>query len=160
MSKKESTCCVTGQRQLPGSKIEYILRRLNEEIERLIREGVTTFLSGGALGFDQMAAALIAAKKEMGYNICLTLVLPNRDQDKLWPEKAKRLYKYLLESADEVRYISNTYTDNCMKERNYYMVEHSAYCICALLCGRSGAGQTIRYAKQKNLHVINVANPN
>ena len=160
MNEKERTCCFTGHRQLPVHKTEYILRCLNEEIERLIGEGVTTFLSGGALGFDQMAATLIAMKKEMGYNIRLMLILPNRDQDKLWPDKAKQLYGYLLESADEVCYISDTYSNSCMKERNYYMVEHSAYCICALLRDRSGTGQTVRYAKQKNLHVVNVASSN
>lgn len=159
MNKKESTCCFTGHRQLPMDKIEHILRRLNDEIDRLIGEGVTTYLSGGALGFDQMAAALIAAKKEMGYNIRLMLVLPNRDQDKLWPEKDKPLYGYLLQSADEVYYISDIYTNSCARERNYYMVEHSAYCICALLRDRSGTIQTVRYAEQKNLHIINVANP-
>lgn len=157
---KEQSCCFVGHRQLPADKIEHILRRLNDEIERLIQEGVTTFLSGGALGFDQMAAALIATKKEMGCHIRLVLVLPNRDQEKLWPEKTRYLYGYLLESADEVRYISDTHTDSCMKECNDYLVEHAAYCICALLRDRGGTGQTVRYAKQKSLRVINVANPN
>lgn len=154
---QKNTCCFTGHRKLPANKIEYIIRRLNEEIERLIKEGVTIFLSGGATGFDQLAASLIAAKKEMGYDIRLELALPCRDQDKKWSEKQKDLYRYLIESADEVNYISETYTDGCMKKRNFYMVDHSAYCICALLNDISGTGQTVRYAQRKKLRIINVA---
>jgi uncharacterized phage-like protein YoqJ len=130
---------------------------LNEEVETLIKTGVNTFISGGALGFDQMAGTLIAAKKEIGYKIHLVLALPYRNQDKLWPEKGRQIYCYLMESADEVHYVSEAYTDDCIKKRNRYMVERSAYCICALLHSRSGTSQTVRYAKQKNLYVINVA---
>ena len=46
--------------------IESILFKLNMEAERLIQEGVITFISGGALGFDQIAALMMATKKEMG----------------------------------------------------------------------------------------------
>ena len=156
MDEKERTCCFIGHRQLPAWKIEHVIWRLNDEIERLIKEGVTTFLSGGALGFDQMAAALIAAKKETGYSIRLILVLPYRDQDKAWPQKTKRLYGYLQESADEVRYISDAYTSNCIDAHNDYMIEHSTHCICALLHDQSDTGRAIRYATQKNLHMVNV----
>ena len=88
----ERTCCFTGHRKLPAKKIDTIVFNLNKEIERLIKEGVTTFLSGGALGFDQIAASLIATKKEMGYNIRLVMALPCRGQDDLWTAKEKQLY--------------------------------------------------------------------
>jgi len=58
--------CFTGHRKLLANKIEYIIKRLSDEIENLIRQGVTDFISGGALGFDQIAASLVVAKKEMG----------------------------------------------------------------------------------------------
>ncbi len=155
----KKTCCFTGHRLLPQKKIQPICIRLNEEIEKLIEAGVDTFISGGALGFDQMAGALIASIKEMGTrpNIKLIMVLPCRDQEKLWTDKQKEEYGYLLESADEVVYISEQYIHDCMKKRNYYMVEHSAFCICALLKNNSGTGQTVRYAESKNLNIINVA---
>jgi hypothetical protein len=50
---KEQTCCFTGHRKLPKAKIEQIVINLDHEIEKLIQKGVTTFISGGALGFDQ-----------------------------------------------------------------------------------------------------------
>ena len=118
---------------------------------------MTDFISGGALGFDQIAASLIIAKKEIGKNIRLIFALPCKNQDEKWNEKQKKLYQELLPEADEVIYISEEYNDFCMRKRNNYMVEHSAYCICALLQEKSGTGQTVRYAKKKNLQVINVA---
>jgi len=44
-----------------------------------------------------------------------------------------------------------------MKERNQYMVDNSAYCICALTRPVSGTAQTVRYAKQQGLEISNVA---
>ena len=69
---KHNTCCFTGHRRLPKDKISLIHNRLNEEIDNLVQQGVTDFISGGALAFDQMAASLVIAKKETGENIRLT----------------------------------------------------------------------------------------
>lgn len=154
---RESACCFTGHRSLPGDTILEIVGNLDRETDRLIANGVTEFLSGGALGFDQIAASLVVAKKEMGKHIRLIFVLPCKDQDALWSEEQKKLYRSLLCEADEIRYIAEEYDDACMEKRNYYMVEHAAYCICALLWERSGAGQTVRYAREKGLRIINVA---
>lgn len=153
---KENACCFTGHRKLPKEKIERIVINLDREVERLIGQGVTTFISGGALGFDQVAASLIIAKKEMGRDIHLLFALPCRNQDELWSAEQKQLYHNLLMAADEVIYVSEKYTDGCMKKRNRYMVDHSAHCICALLYSRSGTDQTVRYARQNGLRVINV----
>jgi len=153
---KRATCCFTGHRKLPQDKIERIIKRLNDEIENLYRQGVTDFISGGALGFDQIAASLIVAKRAMGLNIRLIFALPCRNQDDLWGDGQKRLYRNLLAEADEVICVSENYCDGCMKKRNQYMVSQSAYCICALLHGRSGTSQTVSYARQKGLRVINV----
>ena len=66
MEDKKYTCCFTGHRKLPKERIEHIIKRLDQEVDNLISQGVTDFISGGALGFDQIAASLIVAKKEMG----------------------------------------------------------------------------------------------
>lgn len=153
----ENTCCFTGHRHLPADKIEKIIVNLDKEIENLITSGVTDFISGGATGFDQIAASLIVAKKEMGKNIRLIFALPCKNQDALWNEKQKVLYNGLLSEADEIIYVSESYDPFCMKRRNKYMVEHSAYCICALLHEKSGTAQTVRLARKNGLKVINVA---
>jgi uncharacterized phage-like protein YoqJ len=94
------------------------------------------------MGFDQVAASLVIAKKEMGANIRLVFALPCRNQDENWTYEQKRLYRDLLNEADEVRYILEEYSTDCMKRRNHYMVDNSMYCICALIHGVSGTAQT------------------
>lgn len=153
---KETTCCFTGHRRLPKEKITHIVKRLDEEVENLICQGVTDFISGGALGFDQIAASLIVAKKEMGYPVRLIFALPCRNQDELWNEDQKRLYYNLLTEADEIVYVSEEFDDVCMKRRNRYMVERSAYCVCALVRAFGGTAQTEKYARQRGLRVVNV----
>jgi len=154
---KEITCCFTGHRKLPANKIQNIVISLDREIENLIAQGVTDFISGGAVGFDLIAASLIVAKKEMGRNIRLIFALPCKNQDALWPQEQKALYQNLLNEADEIVFVSEEYSPLCMKRRNKYMVEHSEYCICALLHEKSGTAQTVRLARKKGLKIISVA---
>ena len=151
------TCCFTGHRKLPAKKINTIVFKLNEAVERLIQEGVTNFLCGGALGFDQIAASLIIAKKEMGYNIRLIMALPYKGQEDLWTIKQKQLYRHLLDAADAIEYISESYTKDCLEKCNQYMIDESTYCICALIREMSKIGKTVRYAKEKNRQIINIA---
>ena len=154
---KATTCCFTGHRKLPEEKIESIIIRLNDEVDRLINQGVTDFMSGGALGFDQIAASLIVSKKELGKPVRLIFALPCKGQEKLWTAEQKRLYHNLLAEADEIIYVSEEYTDGCMEKRNRFMVDHATYCVCAQLHRFSGTSQTVRYAEEKALRVVNVA---
>ena len=143
---------------MPPNKIERIIKRLNDEIENLMCQGVTDFISGGCFGFDPIAASLIVAKKKAGCNIKLIFALSYRNQYERWNENQKHLYHSLLKEADEVQYVSDEYNDGCMKKRNYHMVDCSAYCVCALLNtkARSGTGQTVRYAQRKGVCIINI----
>ena len=125
----EKCCCFTGHRTLPANKLQTMITNLDREIDRLIEKGVTNFISGGALGFDQIAASLIVAKKETGKEIRLVFALPCKDQDALWSDKQKEIYNGLLVKADEIIYVSESYDPSCMKRRNHFMVEHSAFCL-------------------------------
>lgn len=127
---KSTTCCFSGHRKLPKDQIEKIIKHLNQEVDWLIAQSVTNFISGGALGFDQLAASLIITKKEMGQPIRLIFALPCKNQDELWHNNQKKLYHNLLSEADEIIYLSESYHDTCMAERNHYMVDQASYCIC------------------------------
>jgi uncharacterized phage-like protein YoqJ len=142
---------------LPKEKIIKIMKRLNCEIDSLIGQGVTEFVSGGALGFEQLAASLILTKRQMVREIRLTFALPYKNQEEVWDAEQKKLYHNLLDEADEVIYISDNYFDGCMKQRNRYMVDRAAFCICALLYPFGGINQTVKYARNKGIKVINVA---
>jgi len=99
------TCCFTGHRRLPTAKTEHIIKRLDNEIDNLIAQGVTDFISGGALGFDQVAASMIITKRQMGIKVRLIFALPCQEQDKDWSPEHQRLYHNLLREADEVYFI-------------------------------------------------------
>lgn len=120
-------------------------------------QGVTDFISGGAIGFDQIAASVIIAKKRKGQDIRLIFALPCRNQDERWSVEQKYQYHSLLTQADEIIYVSDKYYAECMRKRNEFMVDRAAHCICALMHDRSGTGQTVRYAKQYGVKIINVA---
>ena len=72
--------------------------------------------------------------------------------------KDKHTYAKILKKADFVDMPDVPYYDGCMKERNYKMVDSSAYCICYLTSNyRSGTAQTHRYATKHGLKIFNVA---
>ena len=154
---KPQTCCFTGHRHLPAEKIESIKKRLYAEIDNLYQRGVRSFISGDAIGFDQMTAAAIVRKKEQGYDLRLVFALPCRNQSAKWTIDQRKHYQSLINKADEIIYVSENFTPDCMKKRNFYMVDNSDICICALLHEKSGTGQTVRHAKGRGVKIINVA---
>ena len=153
---REYTCCFTGHRSLPQRQLEPIAKRLENAVDTLISQGITNFISGGALGFDSMAASLILRKKAQGAGISLTFMLPCQAEDRFWRRRDQLNYAYLLSQADYIQVISQHYYDGCMKKRNVAMVDNSAYCICALFHGHSGTQQTVDYARSQGLTVISV----
>ena len=62
------TCCFTGHRLLPKDRLDEITLRLSRQVDEMIAQGVCRFISGGALGFDQLAALVRAfvCDKEIG----------------------------------------------------------------------------------------------
>lgn len=152
---KLNTCCFTGHRFLPRN---FDAARLSEEISAMIEKGVDTFISGGALGFDTVAAVEVLKLKKKKYKqIKLHVYAPCQGQDARWNEKDKRLYREILSRADYVDMPEILYNNQCMKVRNYKMVDASAYLI-AYYDGTfaSGTGQTFRYAEKCGLEIVNL----
>lgn len=157
MTNKEQTCCFTGHRILPSAGREQMLENLEKAIDELVTRGVTDFISGGALGFDQIAARAVLKKRESDARVRLIFALPCRDQDIKWNESQKAAYRALLMQADEVVYVSEQYDNTCMRRRNDYMIAQSAHCICALTRTFGGTASTVRRAEKAGLAVTNVA---
>ena len=139
----------------------WLRRRLREEIVALVeKKGVTTFLAGGALGFDTVAAQEVLRVRGEGYpGLKLELVLPYVGQEEQWSQRDASVYRAMLRQADQVVYIANRYTQGCMFQRNRYLVEHSAYCLCYQKQERGGTAYTVRYANSQGLAVRNLAIP-
>ena len=55
----ESSCSFTGHRRIPQDDFLNLQKRLQKIIKQLIKQGITTFYCGGALGFDTLAAQAV-----------------------------------------------------------------------------------------------------
>lgn len=121
----------------------WVRRRLREEILDLAQKGVDTFLTGGALGFDTLAAQEVLRMRAMGLpSLKLVLALPYMNQEAQWSQRDAAVYRTLLRQADNVVYTSQEYHRGCLFQRNRYLVDHSAYCVCYLLQERTGTSYT------------------
>lgn len=156
---KSKTCFFTGHRKIAQSKIEIVKAQLAENIEKMITEyGVNTFIDGGALGFDTIAAETVIEMREKYQNIKLAMYLPCYGQSKMWKESEQFRYRMVLSKADKIIYITESvYTDDCMKLRNLKMIKDSSFCIAFCLMQKSGTGFTLRNAKNVGIEIVNIA---
>ena len=126
-------------------------------IRQCAGRGYRRFWCGGALGFDTLAALAVLREKERNRSLRLCLALPCPEQDALWPERDRRLYREILSRADEVWYAAEGYTKGCMLSRDRYMAEHSSLCLCYLTELSGGTAYTASYALRQGLEVVNLA---
>lgn len=149
-----TVCCFTGHRQLPESEHAIIQGALYNAVISLIDRGVKTYCTGGALGFDTLAALTILHLRQYASNIRLHLILPCPDQAKWWNEKDAALYHRILSAADRTEYLAQTYYLGCMQMRNRRLVEQSGWCICYQRKPTGGTAYTVRYAEKQGLRII------
>ena len=155
--EKSITACFTGHRQIPAEEEERICTRLDEVIADLIGRGIQCFATGGALGFDTMAAQAVLRAKEIHPHIRLILVLPFPDQGRRWSECNRKVYEEIKSQADEIEYTSEHYTRFCMFARNRRLVERSCVCVAYQTTDTGGTAYTVKYASSKGLRIINLA---
>jgi len=155
---REKTCCFTGHRELPtGWDLQELAARLEKAVIVQIEKGVQFFGTGGARGFDALAARTVLKLKQKYPDIKLILVLPCLTQTRGWPARDVEEYERIKVQADKVVYISQEYTKGCMFKRNRHLVDNSSVCICYLTQSSGGTAYTVSYAKGQGLEVINIA---
>ena len=152
--KIEKSCCFTGHRIISRDNRDFVIKKTYEICENLIKDGYTDFIAGGALGFDTVAAKCILDLREKYKEIRLTLALPCKEQCKGWKRADVEIYESILELADEVIYISEEYTPECMKKRNRFMVDESNVCIAYLTRMSGGTAYTVTYAVETGKKII------
>jgi uncharacterized phage-like protein YoqJ len=150
-------CCFTGHRRIDGEAMQELSRLLDGVLDRLIADGVTVFRTGGAMGFDTLAALKVLERREHDPSLSLELCLPCRDQTHGWDARSREYYEYILTHADRVSYVQEAYTKGCMLARNRMLVDGSQFCIGYCTSERGGSAYTLDYAKKKGLRVINLA---
>lgn len=157
MEQREQTVCFTGYRKIPIMSQRKIKRLLDETIERLIEQGAVFYGTGGALGFDTLAAQAVLRARKKHPQVKLILVLPCRSQPDRWSERDKEIYEDIKVQADKIVYVSEQYTRSCMFQRNRHLVDHSGTCVAYLTEASGGTAYTVGYARSKGLNIINLA---
>ena len=149
----------TGHREVDPQKIKKLL---HDTIEDLIMEGSDMFFTGGAAGFDTLAAEAVLDLKSMYPWVTLVLVLPcsPEEQSRSFNNELKDTYFDILHSADKVDYVCDHYFEGCMKLRNQRLIDLADICVCWYDSSRyiSGTGQTVRMAQKKGISIINLFN--
>jgi uncharacterized phage-like protein YoqJ len=106
-------------------------------------------ISGMAQGWD-IAVARSAAR----LGIPFIAAVPCAGQERLWTPEGKKLYRSVLELAEEVRVISpGAYNERAMDIRNKWMVDFSQHLIALWDGSPGGTSNCVKYATRKNAEI-------
>lgn len=170
-----TTVCITGHREknIPDYKNEPLNRNLtlaavklmlNRYIDMAVSCGYTNFISGLAIGADLWAAEYIIQKRSLNKNIRLIGAMPYLRHAERYPSYYRKLLRYVETEADLLVTVNDNpdiiygqpaegknLSKTLYRDRNYFMVDHSAAVIAFLNEGeyRSGTAQTVNYANKK-----------
>ncbi len=156
MIEKANACCFTGHRVIARESRDALPRQLDLQIRHLIDTGTIDFITGGALGFDTLAAQTVLHLQTEFPQIRLILALPCKDQDKAWTQAHRNRYRDICQRADEIYYLAERYSPGCMMHRNRFMVDNSTSCVFYLTNQQSGTYKTVAYAMEQNLNLYNI----
>ena len=160
--EKVKKCCFTGHRPQKlgfsenSIKCDELKSILKENIISLIKQGVTHFISGMAIGVDTYAAQIVLELKKEYPDIILECALPCETQASKWREVDRETYFNILEQCDIDTLLQTRYTNDCMMKRNMYMVDNSDYIIAVWNGKPSGTGNTVEYANRKGKKIIEI----
>lgn len=146
----------TGHRHL-SEHTDFLVLKLKNEIIRAYRTGKRFFKTGGAVGFDTLAAEVVLQLREHLPELALMVIVPFEGQDIYFSPASKVRYRRILDQADEVVVLSATYFQHCYLRRNAYMVNHASRLIAYYDgVGTGGTSFTVRLAESKQIPVSNL----
>lgn len=156
---RKHTACFTGHRQIDGSilQIEY---RVERTVEKLIQKGYLYFGTGGARGFDALAAETVLKLKAAYPQIHLILMLPfdkQYSQERNWTLAEIEQYNRLKERASKVVVLADGYSPGIYYRRNRHLVDYSSICVAYMTRAKGGTSYTVNYARAKGLKIVNTA---
>lgn len=148
-------CCFTGHRpeKLVRSEKE-VKVDLHKAINQAVQDGFMVFISGMSRGVDLWAAEIVLELQKRNPSIKLICAIPHEGFEIRWSTNWKRLYYYVRDNADLVRMIGRDYHPRVYQIRNEWMVNHSARVIAVFNGLASGTKNTIDYAHQQGVPVI------
>lgn len=158
LKKRMTSACFTGHRFIKDSLKDPILHNLKVVITSLYGQGYRNFITGGALGFDTLAALAVLELRERLEDITLSLYFPCKDQTAKWKSEDAELYERIKAECDSYIYICEEYQNGCMQMRNRRMVDDSSFCIAYYEHDRGGTAMTVSYAIKRGARIYNLAN--
>ena len=164
MIHRDATCCFTGHRasKLPWRDEESDIRclelksKIKDAAESLYISGTRFFICGMANGCDMYFGEAITALRLKYPDVSLEAAVPWEGQPEKWAAALKERYSRLISACDYLTVVSKTYTPDCMKRRNHYMVDNSAALIAVYNGSPGGTRQTMLYALRKGLDLIEI----
>ena len=151
------TCCFTGHRTLSDAERSELVPLIDRYLFAIYEAGCREFRTGGALGFDTLAAQRVLALREKYPSCKLHLILPCQGQENDWSLEKRVLYRKISERADRVTCLHDSYTKGCMYERNRALVDGCDVVIAYLKQEKGGTAYTCGYAEKHGVRVINLA---
>ena len=158
---KAKTCCFTGHRgrDLPfgGDRnsvgMKNLISVLYLKIEEAGKDGFDTFISGMADGVDMICAEIVYDLMQQGHGIRLICAVPYPGQSREIKNLRDRYLYGLLTGSCPTLFVSGSYSKDCYKERNQFMVDSSSRIIAVLKNKEKGSGtiQTINMAKRAGI---------
>lgn len=153
--KRKHRVCFTGHRPEKLSRTEQSIKYdLEIQIHQAINNKFNVFITGMARGVDIWAAEIIINLRNNGYPIKLICASPYNGFENTWSQKWKNRYQYILENADLVKYICNSYSHSCFQIRNNWMVNHASMVIAVFNDKPGGTKNTIEYATSKGIPLV------
>ena len=158
----ENACCFTGHRPKYfhfGTNEQHpdclrIRAFLREQCKYLIGEGVTHFISGGAIGVDTWAIEEVIALRENHPHIILWCVLPYAGMVERFAPQDRERYERLSSHLQMVTVLNEYYHHGCMQQHNTFMCARSLYTIAVWTGKKSGTANTVNYANQRGRKVF------
>ena len=160
----EQRLCFSGHRKFAGSYDEntptgkWIKAKLAVLIGKAIAHGYRTFVCGGALYLDTLAAEEVIRQRDAGADIRLVIAVPCSGQDARWTQESRERYQEMLRAADCVHYVSReSYKPGCMDARDRWMISNVGTLIAFLEREDSGTGRAVQAALSMGKRVIVVS---
>lgn len=153
---KSKTVAFTGHRHI-NTDVSVLKEKLAEVVHQQYNNGYRAFITGGAMGFDLLAAEVVLELQQVFSDIQLLCATPYCGHHLYFKEEDKQRYINIADKATTNILLSAYYYKDCFLHRNDYMLAH-----CSLLVAyynqsiRSGTGYTVRRANRNNTPIINL----
>jgi len=148
--------CFSGHRFISREVLPALRLHLSQAALDAYHQGYRYFLSGGARGFDLLAAEVVLTLKNTHPSVRLIMVLPCGDQTQKWSAADRLRYQKILAQSDQNIILSDRYYEGCMQVRNHFLVDHSEKCICYMKYCRGGTWHTVSYADKNRKIILNL----